>query len=71
MDMLGTKDKQESDKKDLNKVLTKLFGNEATGSKKTIKEKLSKGLYSTDKSTGKESQSTMFQSQISSQMHMT
>lgn len=64
--MLGTKEKQEGDKKDLNKALTKLFGNEATGSKKTIKEKLSKGLYTTNTSTGKESQSTMFQSKISS-----
>jgi len=61
MDMLGSKEKKDGDDKNLNKALTKLFGKE-TSSKKTIKEKLSKGLYTSDKSTGKESQSTMFQS---------
>lgn len=52
--MLGSKEKKDDDEKTVNKALTKLFGKE-TASKKTIKEKLSKGLYTTDKSTGKES----------------
>lgn len=60
MDMLGTKDKEQSESKQLNKALTSLFGPEGKDSKKTIKESLSKGLYTMDKRGGKESVSTMF-----------
>lgn len=62
MDILGPSDKGDSDSKTINRALTKLFSGSETSSKKTIKEKLAKGLYSIDKSTGKESSSTMFQS---------
>ena len=44
MDVLGVKEKSDSDSKQLNKAMTTLFGSESK-SKKTIKEKLDKGLY--------------------------
>ena len=62
MDVIGSKDKQESDNKMLNKALTKMFGGSETSSKKTIKEKLSKGLYTTEKSSGKDTQTSSNQS---------
>ena len=48
MDVLGSKDKEKTDSKTLNKALTSLFGSEGK-SERTIKEKLSKGLYTLDK----------------------
>lgn len=57
MDVLGAKDKQMSESKQLNKGLTQMFG-EQSATNKTIKEKLKKGLYTTE--SGRQSQSTTF-----------
>ena len=59
MEVIGPKDKVESESKQLQKGLTTMFGAESK-SKRTIKEKLSKGLYTLSKTGGKDVEKSMF-----------